>query len=402
MMSIPFIKKYEPKSILDIPQQFAVQKLKEFVANHKQHKKKAALIYGSSGTCKSCAVYAVARELDLELIEVNASDFRNSAEIESKIGQALKQQSLFSQCKLILVDEIDGISGVQDRGGVPALAGLIADAKFPVVMTANDPWDSKFSSLRSKSLMIEFPLIDVNAMVAILKHICDAEKISYEESLLRSIARRCSGDLRGAINDLQVLACDKVLHAEKLSQDLSRDRVDNMINALMKIFKSSDVSVAAGAFDAIEEDVNQRMLWLQENVHKEYSNCGDLSRAYDFLSRADVFIGRVHRRQHWRFLYYANALMTAGVAVAKSEKSKSFVKYTPTMRLLKIWQNNRKYAARNSIVEKLCAATHCSKSKTLQSGLPFFKHSFKNNADFAAGFARALKLEEEESEWMMG
>lgn len=399
-MSIPFIKKYEPKSVLDIPQQFAVQKLKEFVVGHRQQKKKAVLIYGPAGTCKSCSVHAIAKELGLELVEVNASDFRNSDGLESKVGGALKQQSLFSQGKIILVDEVDGISGNQDRGGVPTLVGLIADAKFPVVLTANDPWDSKFSSIRSKCLMLEFPVIDIDAMVLVLRRICDAEKISFDESSLRSVARRCGGDLRGAINDLQVLTGDNVLSADKLGQDLSRNKVDSMMNALLKIFKSSDVAVAVSALDAVDEDVDECMLWLQENVHKEYSDCHDLARAYDFLSRADVFLGRIRRRQHWRFLSYASGLMTAGVAVSKSEKPRGFVKYTPTMRLLKIWQANRKYAPRTAIVEKLGVIAHCSKSKILQSGLPFFRYAFKNNKLFADGFSRALKLEEEEIEWL--
>lgn len=399
-MSNLFTKKYSPKKIDDIPQKIAMQALKVFVQTHKTQKKKAALLYGPTGTCKSCAVHTLAKELDLEIIEVNASDFRNSDQLLSKVGEASKQQSLFSQSKIILVDEVDGISGNADRGGVPTLASVIAETKFPIIMTANDPWDSKFSALRSKSVMIEFEQLDANAICNILKDICDKESIKYDETALKTLARRSGGDLRAALNDLQVLSIDNELTSEKLVQDLSRNKIDTLMDALIKILKSTDVSVAAGAFDNVEEELDMCMLWLEENVHKEYLNPADLARAYEALSKADVFLGRIRKRQHWRFLSYANTIMSAGVAVAKREKNKNFVKYSPTMRLLKIWQNNKKYAARNSVVEKLANQTHCSKHKTMQSTLPFAKQAFKNNQDFSASLIKTLKLEEEEIVWL--
>ena len=399
-MSVPLTKKYEPKKIEDIPQKEAINLLKDFILNHKKQKKKAALIYGPAGTCKSCTVHTIAKELNLEIIEVNASDFRNSDQLESRIGEALKQQSLFFMSKIILIDEVDGIGGNEDRGGVPTLAALIADAKFPVVMTANDPWDSKFSTLRSKSLMIEFAALDANVIFSILQQICTKETIIYDESSLKSIARRAGGDLRGALNDLQTLGADKNITPQKLVQDMSRNKVDTMMNALLKIFKSTDINIAASALDNVEEDLEQCMLWIDENVEKEYLKPEELARAYDALSRADVFFGRIRKRQHWRFLTYANTLMSAGVCAAKTERPKQFVKYTPTMRLLKIWQTNRKYAPRNSIVEKLGRETHCSKRKTLQSTMPFVKQLFQQNKDFSVRLTQQLKLEEEELNWL--
>lgn len=41
-------------------------------------------------------------------------------------------------------------------------------------------------------------------------------------------------------------------------------------------------------------------LWIEENIPYEYKG-EELARAYDALSIADVFRGRIHRQQHWRF-----------------------------------------------------------------------------------------------------
>src|SRR5574341_52818 len=157
-----WIHKHQPRTLSAVPQSEAV-KLEQFVKNFSKQKKKALLLYGPSGTCKSASVHALAKDLQWEIVEVNASDTRNEEQIEARLGQALKQRSLFFPGKIVLVDEVDGISGTNDRGGLPAIVGLIAETKFPVVLTAQDPWDKKFSTLRSKCVMVEFPALSADA-----------------------------------------------------------------------------------------------------------------------------------------------------------------------------------------------------------------------------------------------
>ena len=81
----------------------------------------------------------------------------------------------------------------------------------------------------------------------------------------------------------------------------------------------------------VKEDLDESFLWLEENLPKEYEG-KDLERAFDCLSRADVFKGRIRRWQHWRFLVYINDLMTAGIALSKDEKYKKVISYTPQKR----------------------------------------------------------------------
>ena len=115
----PFTIKYKPKKPSEIiGQDAAIKKLKDFVVNFKRQKKNAALIYGPSGVGKTISAHVLANELNLEILEVNASDVRNANEINSLLGSAVSQMSLFSKGKLILVDEIDGLSGNKDRGGL--------------------------------------------------------------------------------------------------------------------------------------------------------------------------------------------------------------------------------------------------------------------------------------------
>src|SRR3989338_2178594 len=225
---IPLVHKYKPKSIKDVQgQDSQIEKLKDFIINHNRQKKKAALIYGHSGVGKTSAAYAIANDLNYEVCETNASEFRNSDQINQKVGNAIKQQSLFAKGKIILVDEIDGLSGHEDRGGIQAITKLIQNSSYPIILTATNPFDNKFSSLRSKSSLVEFEALDYLSVFKILKRICDSEEIRYDDEILKNLSRRSGGDARAAINDLQALTQGKnELTKESLEELSDRNKTD--------------------------------------------------------------------------------------------------------------------------------------------------------------------------------
>jgi replication factor C large subunit len=384
-----------------VPQPDGIAALEKFVRNFAKQKKKAMLLYGPSGTGKSCSVHALAKDLNWEIIEVNASDVRNEEQINEKLGNALKQRSLFYSSKLILVDEIDGVSGTDDRGGVPALVDLIVKSSFPIILTAQDPWEKKFSTLRSKSVLVEFPSLHADAITEILQEICQKEKLDADPAVLKSIARRSAGDLRSAINDLQLLSQG----AEKLTQKSldvlgERNRLEQIKTALVKVFRNSDPALALGAFDQTDTDVDEIFLWLDHNLAREYENPKDRARAYDILSRADVFRGRIRRQQHWRFLSHIFELLTAGIAVAKTERPKNPPEYERTTRLLKIWRANMIYNKRKVIAQKVAHATHCSPATAIQQTLTVLQAIAKNQPEQTKLLAEELDLDEEEIEWL--
>ena len=147
----------------------------------------------------------------------------------------MKQRSLFAAGKIILVDEIDGLSGHQDRGGVQAITKLLEDSAYPVILTATNPFDNKFSSLRSKSKMIEFKQLDYSDVYIILKKICGSEGIGFDEEALKTLSRRSGGDARAAINDLQSLTQDKKILAKESLDELSdRNKTESIIQGFLR------------------------------------------------------------------------------------------------------------------------------------------------------------------------
>ena len=398
----PFTIKYRPKKTDEIiGQDTAIKKLKNFVVDFKRQRKNAAMIHGPSGIGKTISAHALANEFGLEILEVNASDVRNADQINSMVGSAVSQQSLFSKGKIILVDEIDGLSGTKDRGGLQAIIKLIEKSSFPLVLTATNPWDYKFNKLRRKTEMIEFTPLDYLSIFEILKEICNNEKIKFEEMILKGLARRAGNDARAAINDLQTLTIEAKELTKKSLEDLGeRNKEDSIINALFKIFKTTDPRVAIGAFDNVRENLDEQLLWLDENLPKEYTKPEDLANAYDKLSKSDVFNRRIRRWQHYRFLVYINALITAGIAVSKKEKYKHHVQYKPTGKLLKLWWAKQKSMKKKAIAERIAEKTHSSTKRVLKDTLPYLQASFKKNKNFRDELINELDLSSEEVEWL--
>jgi len=363
---MPLCEKYRASCFADIKgQDLAVDRIKIFMQNFP--KRKALIIHGPTGTGKTSLVYALASETNCEILEINASDLRNKEEVDKVMGPASQQKSLFADSsktqffknKVLLIDEVDGLT-TDDRGGLPELIRLIEETKFPMLITANNIWDKKFNDLRKKAELIELKEVSYNIILDILKEILRKENKVVSEDLIKNIAIKSKGDVRAAINDLQTI--DK----ETLIQDVhERDKEEKIFNVLKNIFKQVPNSETLGLYDKLNMPLDEVFLWIEENIPKEYSG-KELYNAFDALSRADVFRGRIHRQQHWRFLVYENFLLSYGISAAKQKNKTGFTSYEKPSRILKIWMINQKQIYKKSIAEKYCQMVHIGKKRAMQ------------------------------------
>ena len=345
------LNKYKPKCLKEIiGQDNAISKLRKAVSE-----KKAALIYGVPGIGKSSSVHALAKELNYEILEINASDYRNKEQINEKVGSSARQASLFSKGKIILIDEIDGLNS-KDRGAITEIVSILKESGHAVVIIGNDIWDSKFKELRKECELIQFDKLNYMDILKILKDILNKEGKDIEDNYLRKIAVNCKGDGRSAINDLELLMLSK----DEI--DL-REKKETMLNVLKHIFKTKDQKGILERVNLLDENLDELFLWLEENIPYEYNNVKD---AYDYLSKADVFRGRIRKWQYWRYLVYQNALMNLGVAFSKESGSNKLVSYKRNSRILKIWINNRKDNNKKELAEKLSKELHMSKNKFMK------------------------------------
>ncbi len=352
------------ESLDEIPQK-EIGSLMDYVINPKG---KALLILGKSGTGKTISVYKLAKEKRYEVFELNASDFRDEESIKNSVGKACKEGSLFGG-RIILIDDVEGISGRDDRGGVSALSELITESKWPIIITANDGneiYGKKFKTLRSKCKIIKFNPFGVFDVFKILKKIKEKNQINLSDEILKEISRRCGGDVRAALNDLFGVSVDGSLNGIEW-----RDKQENIFNVLRVIFKSLDTKLIENTFNGLDINIDEVPLWLEENLPLEY-NSDELCEAFNSMGKADVFKGRIRRQQYYRLLVYVRVLLSLGVAFSKKKRSEGYIGYKRGGRLLKIWIMKNKHKEKYELSENLSKILHCSKRKVMSEVLPFF------------------------------
>jgi replication factor C large subunit len=376
-----FIDKYKPSSSKDIPQN--LEELKALIL-----KKEKILLYGPTGVCKTSAVYAIAKENDLEIIEVNASDFRTKEQIETIVGNASKQQSLFNKEKIILIDEVDCLAGREDWGGAGAILNVMKETNKAMILTANDLNNDKIKDIKKNTEVIEFKPIPSRHVISILTNICNKEGIIIDEEPLKKIAVNSNGDIRAAINDLESnLINNKIINSEE-----QREYSLDIMTLLNLIFKKKDF-YSVRYMENIDLDLNEYTLWIDENLPLEYS-AEDLYKSYELISKADIFKKRISRWQYWRLMYYQSILLTSGISIVKTNVNNKFSTYKRSMRPLKIWQNNMRHAKRKSIAEKLSKIVHTSNKQVIKN-FNTYKNILMNPK-----IQEELKLEQEEIEYL--
>ena len=354
-------EKYRPKFFGDVRgQSLAVERVKEF-ARHRGGLKKALILHGPPGTGKTALAYVAANEINSEIFELNASDLRNKERLNEVLKPAIEQKSLSKENKIILVDEVDGIS-VVDRGGLTQLISLIESTTYPIIITANSIWGKKFSALRRKAELIQLKEIDYKTIKDVMIFILRKEKNFVDNDILTNIAIKAKGDLRAAINDLQIIA-----GMDEPSDILDeRNKETDIFSALRLIFKGKPTNDMLKVFDSVNMPIDEIILWVEENIPTEYQG-ESLARAYDLLSKVDVFKGRIYKQQYWRFLLYEYIFLSYGIASSKKEaKNLGFTSYKKPDRILKIWLNNQRTAKKKSIAQKYSKYVHVGEKRAMK------------------------------------
>jgi len=385
MKNLSLAEKYRVNKYEDlIGQESAINAVESFLKEFP--KKKALLLYGPAGTGKTSLVIAATKENNLEIFELNSSDLRNRIKLEEILKPASKQASLFNKGKILLMDEVDGVTG-SDFGGVPELIRIIAKTSHPLIMTGNDIWQSKFSELRRKCKLVEMRSLYTNDIISLLKKVVKKEGEEENEHFLKQIAIKSQGDIRAALNDLQAYSIDKDKPIEDITKD-KRDREDNIFNILKLLFQERKDFL--NLFNNTKLSLDEIFLWIEENIPKEYEG-ESLAKAYEALATADRFRGRIYRQQFWRFLLYQNAFQSAGISYAKDKEKSGFTRYERPKRILKIWLNNQKTAKKKTIAKKYAQYVHSSAKRTMKDF-----HTIKTILKYNPGIQRKIKLNDEE------
>jgi replication factor C large subunit len=397
-----WVEKYRPKKAADVVGNDEARAAFVDWLKNKRRTKKAVLLYGPPGVGKTTLINAAANDFGLSVIEMNASDTRSEKAI-NKIAKpatsfvALDTFSTESKGSILFMDEVDGIAGNQDRGGVSAIIKIVEASQIPVVMAANDPDLQKLRPLKKVAALIRFHQVRIPLIILTLQKICQKENITAEFEALERIAQNSRGDVRSAINDLQSLAeTSKTLTVQDTLALSARNKDINMEETLRKYFSAKSLLEVSMLLSYSSVDFDDLLMAVGDNLPLRYTEPTTLASAYDYVSQADMYRGRVGT-EHWHLLrYFYNCLAEA--AAVSPESYKPFPLISPPIRVITLFWTKGKRTMLDAICAKIGQRCHVSKATAKEDFVPFLKVLMERQK--AAQVVSWLGLEPEEVEFL--
>ena len=394
-------EKYRPKTFKEMAgNKKAIEEIKEWIKAWKEEgPQPPLLLIGPPGTGKTTLAHIIGSHFS-DKLELNASDKRSYDALINIIGETSTTKSLFNNnLKLIILDEVDGIHGNEDRGGVRAVKKIIKESKHPIVLTANDPYSKKLQTIKPSCRVINIRKAHPNSIVAYLKKICKEEGIEADPKILRELAKRSHGDLRSAINDLEAIARGEKKIGAELLEAGEKDTFPSLFDAIRAILKSKNIRHIKEAMQ-IDEDPQLLLEFTAENIPREYEKPHEIKKAYDHISRADIFFGRATQTRDYIYWRYASDHIGVGVALSKDETYRKFTRYAGPGSFQLLGRTRAKRQLIEDLAEKISKKLHISKRVAI-STFPYLQIILEDEKT-AQETKRYLELTDEEFKILRG
>jgi len=140
------------------------------------------------------------------------------------------------------MDEVDGVTGNEDRGGIQALIKLIQTTHIPIILIANDRQALKMRTLATYCYEIKFDRPSFLNVKSFILDICSREYIHITHTSLDNLINACNRDIRKIIHTLNLYykqSSTTISNISNIEKALSTSPFD----ACMKMFSLSDISL---------------------------------------------------------------------------------------------------------------------------------------------------------------
>ena len=414
-------EKHRPKLLSDLRgQDEAVAQMQKWARSWSKGRprQKAILLFGPAGTGKTTAALALGAEMEWDVLEVNASDKRSQSSLE-ELSRSCRTRYSFSgrAFKLYVMDEVDGLSGTEDKGGARALSEMIRNTVNPIILICNDLYSPKLRYLRRMAKLIQFGKTRKDSIATVLREISRKENVQPDFIALNLMAERADGDLRSAINDLEAISMKGKVSREDVRVPEKRRTEGSVFKALDLIFDGYPDS--ANYVRDLDLPPDQLLEWVAENIPLRHTDRNDRAEAYEMASLADIQLSRVYRRMHWGFWGYATDMMTRGIGSLADPRARGFFRpyrYVPP----RAYAGHRaRMAALNpmagaradkggdeiSVIEvlrMLASRCHMSTRTVLADFMPYMRIIHDNDPEMAETMFRSLGLGDQEMAALSG
>uniref|UniRef100_A0A8D0A495 Replication factor C subunit 1 n=1 Tax=Sander lucioperca TaxID=283035 RepID=A0A8D0A495_SANLU len=289
---------------------------------------KAALLSGPPGVGKTTTAALVCEELGFSYVEMNASCTRSKNSLKEVVSESLNNTSIESFYKgtsqkvsskhVLIMDEVDGMAGNEDRGGIQEMIGLIRSSKIPIICMCNDRNHQKIRSLANYCFDLRFQRPRVEQIKGAMMSLAFKEGIKIPPPALNEMILASNQDVRQVIHNLSMWSAkNKVMTYDQCKSDAASARKDMKLgpfDVCRKVFASGEETAHMSLIDKSDlffHDYSLAPLFVQENYpHVRPKAAGGnlkshlmlLSKTADSISDGDLVDRQIRSRQIWSLL----------------------------------------------------------------------------------------------------
>lgn len=295
-------EKHRPKQIIDmVGNEEARKSFVDWIIKWKKGAKPVLLV-GPPGIGKTTLAQLAAKEFGYDVIGMNASDVRNKSNIEELLSPLLGSTSLLGR-PMIFIDEVDGIHGRSDFGGVEALLKILKEPTIPIILAANSDDSDKMKNIKKTAKTIYLKPVPPRLLGLYLGKVLKEEGAKLSPGTTIKVIVECRGDIRSMLNMAQAQLGGFDVDSEKSFETLD---IEAGINAF---FKAKTRQEAQSVLYSLRIDPREKLNAFYSSIVTSNIPNKDMARLLDVISEADVLYGRIIRTQEWRLLRYLDNIL---------------------------------------------------------------------------------------------
>ena len=352
-------EKYRPQNIFDMVGNEDARK--QFVEWFGKWKKgtKPLLLVGPPGIGKTTMCFLAGKQFGYDMISLNASDVRNKKNIQEILTPVLGNQTVLGE-PMIFIDEVDGIHGRSDYGGVEALINILKEPTVPIVLAGNYDSSDKMKKIKKVVKTLQINPLSPRFLKLYLNMILEKENAKINPGRLIKLITDSKGDIRSMINSAQALVTGFEPNTEKSFESL------NIEDGINTFFKSQSLEEARVVLFSLRIDPREKINAFYSSIITSNISSEKMSNALEIISEADLLYGKIMKTQNWRLLRYLDSIL---FSLYEKDSSVRYAQYNLSWPLLNRlrWDGAKIKAIASTLSKKL----HISNSTFATFFFPF-------------------------------
>jgi len=266
-------EKYRPKVLKDvIGQETIINRLSSLLDKKDLPH---CMFTGNAGTGKTTTALAIAQEIfgnqwKGNFLELNASDERGIDTIREKVKDFARTVPIGASFKMIYLDEADSLT----KDAQHALRRIMESHSNVCRFILSCNYSSKIiPPIQSRCAIFRFAPLKEENIMQYLRKISESEKLKIDDETLKLIFEVCEGDMRKAVNILQIASAGVVPEEKKKCADLkcaTADIIDkHTIYSLASRDPEHTIEMIAVALKGKFQEARKLLAHLLENLSGE-------------------------------------------------------------------------------------------------------------------------------------